>query len=110
LRRRSGSTGPIASRKKSGFHGTILSALEEPGIIITLLPILSETLETGNSRQSGARARARARDRETERQSDRETERRKERKQAGEEGFALGTRYIDRPYAMLAQWRGVLGR
>lgn len=24
--------------------------------------------------------------------------------------FALGTRYIDRPYAMLAQWRGVLGR
>lgn len=25
-------------------------------------------------------------------------------------GFALGTRYIDRSYAMLPQWRGVLGR
>lgn len=25
-------------------------------------------------------------------------------------GFALGTRYIDRSYAMLPQWRGVPGR
>jgi len=69
--------------------------------------------ETENSRQSGARKRRRERERERERNHESKRERKergKERKQAGEEGFALGTRYIDRPYAMLAQWRGVLGR
>jgi len=61
--------------------------------------------------RGGERGRERERERERNHESKRERkERGKERKQAGEEGFALGTRYIDRPYAMLAQWRGVLGR
>lgn len=45
----------------------------------------------------------RTRGNEEERMRERRDEERGQR-------FALGTRYIDRPYAMLVQWRGVLGR
>lgn len=44
------------------------------------------------------------------RENDRAAEGRRRRRRRGGVGFALGTRYIDRSYAMLPQWRGVPGR
>lgn len=75
------------------------------GIIITLLPISSETVETGDEekRKNGqVEARERERDRrpkERKRKTRRgkRTNARKKRDKDHVERFALGTRYIDRP-------------
>lgn len=82
------------------------------GIIITLLPISSETVETtrGREKEESEIKRKRERKRGNEREKDRKKERETERETKRGERFALGTRYIDRLYAMLAQRRGVLGR
>jgi len=87
------------------------------GIIITLLPISSETVETTRRKEKvkwpgpSENEMKGSRDREegTKGEESTHTERERERERARErdERFALGTRYIDRLYAMLGPmaWR-----